>query len=88
MSYAILSIITDPEHAEVVKKMREELDANLGNEPLRLSEKHKIPYCEAVSALKSRISFGSKLFIPKRGGENFPATKMVLHVSINFINIQ
>ncbi len=49
MSYAMLAVLTDPEHAEIVKKMREELDANLGQEPIRLSEKHKIPYCEAVS---------------------------------------
>ena len=49
MSYAMVAIITDPDHAGIIKKMRDELDANLGQEPMRLSEKHKIPYCEAVS---------------------------------------
>ena len=49
MCYAMVAILADPDHADVVRKMREELDANLGEEPLRLNNKHKTPYCEAVT---------------------------------------
>ncbi len=49
----MVAIITDPDHAGIVKKMRQELDTNLGQEPMRLSEKHKIPYCEAVRSFKN-----------------------------------
>ncbi len=53
----MLAIIADPEHAAVVRKMREELDANIGQEPVRLNDKHKIPYCEAVRNLEFSFSY-------------------------------
>ncbi len=49
MTYTILAILADPNHADVAKTMQKEIDTNIGKETPRLADKHKLPYTEKRS---------------------------------------
>ena len=48
ITYTILAILADPNHADIVRKMHKEIQTNIGRETPRLADKHKLPYVEAV----------------------------------------
>ena len=45
----MIAVLADPDHAEIVKTMQDEIDTNIGDETPRLADKHKLPQVEAVS---------------------------------------
>ncbi len=50
MMYTILAILADHEHSDVIKRMQDEIDRNIGKDPPRISDKqmHRLPFVEAV----------------------------------------
>ncbi len=48
---AFLALIADPDYADVVRKMQEQINTNIGRETPRLADRQKLPYVEAVSHL-------------------------------------
>ncbi len=47
MTCCMLAILADPDHANIVKKLREEIDTNIGKGIPRLADRQKLPFVEA-----------------------------------------